>query len=153
VEGVNSRLDEVQAAILEIKFRRLHESLEKRFWIAAAYCQHLSRYCVVPRTTVGVSHSHHLFVVQVEERDRVCARLQAAGIEYGIHYPTPIHLTDAFRFLGYQAGSLPVTERAAQRILSLPCYPELPLDLVHEICGVVNDVIVDESEDPAHEGA
>ncbi|MBN9168513.1 MAG: DegT/DnrJ/EryC1/StrS family aminotransferase, partial [Microbacterium sp.] len=67
----------------------------------------------------------HLYVVRVEERDRVLADLTAAGVGAAIHYPTPLHLTDAYAGLGYRRGQFPVAERAAERILSLPMFPHL----------------------------
>jgi aminotransferase EvaB len=139
-EGVNSRLDEVQAAVLEIKLRRLPEYLRQRRSVAAAYRERLSPRSVMPRTTEGAEHSYHLLVIEADRRDDVISRLRAEGIEYGIHYPTPVHRMAAYQFLGYMPGSLPVTERAAARVLSLPCYPELPIDTVPAICFAINDV-------------
>jgi dTDP-4-amino-4,6-dideoxygalactose transaminase len=74
-----------------------------------------------------------VFVVQVDERDRVLAELKAAGIAAGIHYPTPIHLTGAYRPLGYRPGDCPVAEAAARRILSLPLYPHITLGQQHQV--------------------
>ena len=73
----------------------------------------------------GNVHVWHLYVVRVPERDRVLAALQAAGIGASIHYPTPIHLTGAYRSLGYGPGSFPVAEAAAEEILTLPLYPHI----------------------------
>jgi dTDP-4-amino-4,6-dideoxygalactose transaminase len=144
-EGVNSRLDEVQAAVLEIKLRRLSEYLRLRRALAAEYRKHLAPRCIIPETTEGAEHSYHLFVIETDRRDDIIARLATEGIEHGIHYPTPIHRMAAYQFLGYAPGTLPVTERAAQRVLSLPCYPELPIDAVPAICAAVNDVTERES--------
>jgi dTDP-3-amino-2,3,6-trideoxy-4-keto-D-glucose/dTDP-3-amino-3,4,6-trideoxy-alpha-D-glucose/dTDP-2,6-dideoxy-D-kanosamine transaminase len=140
-EGVNSRLDELHAAILRIKLRHLPEYLQKRRSVAAAYSEQLTRRCVIPRTTAGVAHSYHLFVVQTDQREGVISRLRSEGIECGIHYTTPIHLMNAYRFLGCQRGSLPVTEEAAERILSLPCFPELSAGAIQHVCAVVNDAL------------
>ena len=74
-------------------------------------------------------------------RDALAARLSEAGIGIGIHYPTPIHRMCGYDFLGYSAGSLPITERAARRVLSLPCYPELDHEAVRRVCSAVNDVL------------
>jgi dTDP-4-amino-4,6-dideoxygalactose transaminase len=76
-------------------------------------------------TLAGNDHVWHLYVVQVPDRDRVVAELNAAGIGAGIHYPTPVHLTPAFAHLGYGVGSFPRAEAAAARILSLPLYPQI----------------------------
>lgn len=138
--GVNSRLDEMQAAILEVKLRHLPEGLRRRREIAALYQQHLSRIgCDLPLATPGALHSHHLFVVRSNHRDGLVAALAAAGIECGIHYRMPVHLMKAHRTEAFPAGSLPVTEAAATRVASLPCYPELTRQAVIEICEVVNE--------------
>ena len=79
----------------------------------------------VPQVVPGNEDVWHLYVVQVDERDRVLAELNEAGIGAGIHYPTPVHLTGAYAHLGHGVGAFPVAERAADRILSLPMYPHL----------------------------
>ena len=137
-EGVNSRLDEVQAAVLDVKLRYLSEYLCGRRRLAAAYRKHLAAEIAMPAVTVGAVHSYHLLVIQTNQRDRVIACLQAEEIEYGIHYPVPVHRMGAYRFLGYEEGSLPVTETAAGRILSLPLYPELSTSAVEKVCSIVN---------------
>ena len=139
-EGVNSRLDELQAAILNVKLRHLDDYLDRRRAIASEYYAHLAPHVARPTTPGDAGHSYHLFVILTDRRDRLIARLEREGIGYGIHYPTPIHRMAAYDFLGYDEGSLPVTERAAQTVLSLPCYPELSTEAVHRICSVVNDV-------------
>lgn len=138
-EGVNSRLDELQAAILDVKLRHLDNYLSKRRAIAGVYTEHLRPDVFRPRVPPEVAHSYHLFVIATDERDALTARLTEGGIGFGIHYPTPIHRMRGYDFLGYPAGSLPITERAAQRVLSLPCYPELDHEAVRRICSTVND--------------
>jgi aminotransferase EvaB len=140
-EGVNSRLDELQAAMLEVKLRHLSDYLTKRRAIARVYQEHLLPGVTRPRVARGVDHSYHLFVIATERRDELVARLQAEDIGFGIHYPTPIHRMRGYRFLGYHQGSLPITERVAGEILSLPCYPELHHEAVRRVCSAVNDVI------------
>lgn len=80
---------------------------------------------LLPRTLEGNEHVWHLYVVRVPERDRVLKELQAAGIQAGIHYPVPIHLTAAFAGLGVAEGAFPVTERASRELLSLPLFAEI----------------------------
>jgi dTDP-4-amino-4,6-dideoxygalactose transaminase len=82
-----------------------------------------------------------LYVIQTPRRAALIERFNAEGIGFGIHYPKPIHRMRAYDFLGYTAGSLPHTERAAQEVLSLPCYPELPLEAVGRVAAVVNQVL------------
>jgi dTDP-4-amino-4,6-dideoxygalactose transaminase len=127
VVGVNSRLDTVQAVVLAAKLRRLDAWNAARRAAAARYADLLAGVdrVRVPVSAEGNEDVWHLYVVQVEERDRVLAALQAAGIGAGIHYPTPIHLTGAYASLGYGRGAFPVAEAAADRILSLPLFPHI----------------------------
>ncbi len=124
--GVNSRLDELQALVLRTKLRYLDEWNAARRAHAAAYTDLLEGTCVVPPVAAPYGeHVYHLYVVQMEERDRARQFLAAHGIDTGIHYPTPIHLQPAAQGVGRIAGDLLETERLARRILSLPMYPEL----------------------------
>ena len=130
VFGFNSRLDTLQAVVLSAKLRRLAGWNAARRAAAARYHELLSGVdeVVVPRTLAGNEHVWHLYVVRVPDRDRVLKELQAAGIQAGIHYPVPIHLTSAFGGLGYAEGSFPVTERNADQLLSLPLFAEITPD-------------------------
>ena len=125
--GVNSRLDAVQAAVLRAKLRRLDGWNAARRAAAARYAELLADVPGVRLPTVrpGNEDVWHLYVVRVAERDRVMAALDANGIGVGIHYPTPVHLTEAYAHLGYRRGSFPVAEAAAGQILSLPMFPHL----------------------------
>ncbi|HEV8527742.1 MAG TPA: DegT/DnrJ/EryC1/StrS family aminotransferase [Actinomycetes bacterium] len=127
IVGWNSRLDTLQAIVLQAKLRRLARWNAARQVAAARYDSLLAEIpqVRVPVTMPGNVHVWHLYVVRVPERDRVLAALQAAGIGASIHYPTPIHLTGAYRSLGYGPGSMPVAEAAAEEILSLPLYPHI----------------------------
>jgi dTDP-4-amino-4,6-dideoxygalactose transaminase len=127
VVGVNSRLDTLQAVVLSAKLRRLAGWNAARRAAAARYDELLSGCDAVvrPRTLDGNEHVWHLYTVRVPDRDRVLKELHAAGIGAGIHYPVPIHLTAAFEGLGYKQGALPVAERAARGLLSLPLFPEI----------------------------
>ena len=126
VVGFNSRLDTLQAVILRHKLRRLSEWNDRRRSAAARYGKLLRGLDRVELPTVDPSGVPvwHLYVVQVACRGEVLARLHEAGIGAGIHYPTPLHKTRAFRALG-GVGDFPVAERASDRILSLPMYPHL----------------------------
>lgn len=140
-EGVNSRLDELQAAILEVKLRHLDDWIARRRLIAAEYDRGLGSAVRRVRTMPGVCHSHHLYVIQSEQRAEIIERFDAEGIGYGIHYPVPIHRMKAYAWLETAGTPLPKTERAAEQVLSLPCYPELPLDAVRHVADVVNDAV------------
>jgi dTDP-4-amino-4,6-dideoxygalactose transaminase len=134
--GVNSRLDEMQAAILRVKLRHLDAQNARRQAIAAAYDSALRGTSLAPparRKAVG--HVFHLYVLRVAERGRVQARLREAAIGTGVHYPSPVHLQPAYR------GRVPLgpsgcraTELAAEQVLSLPMYPELTDDQVTQVC-------------------
>ncbi len=125
--GWNSRLDEIQAAVLRVKLRTLDADNSSRGRIAETYDKHLSGTgLVIPAKREGASHVHHLYVVRTKDRNKLRAHLTTHEIGTGIHYPVPIHLQKAY--LGRLKGAerLPVTERVANEILSLPMYPELP---------------------------
>jgi dTDP-4-amino-4,6-dideoxygalactose transaminase len=127
VVGVNSRLDSLQAVVLSAKLRRLARWNAARRAAADRYHDLLAGVDEVirPRTLAGNEHVWHLYVVRVPDRDRVLKELQAAGIQAGIHYPVPVHLTPAFAGLGYPEGSFPVAERNADQLLSLPLFAEI----------------------------
>jgi dTDP-4-amino-4,6-dideoxygalactose transaminase len=139
-EGVNSRLDELQAAILDVKLKHLAHWVRERQRVAEVYRAHLPASCRVPSATDGAQQSYHLFVIETDCREQIAAGLRTAGIETTVHYPVPVHLMEAYQHLGYASGSLPNTERAAARVLSLPCYPELPDEAVIEVCGVIRSI-------------
>lgn len=127
VKGFNCRLDELQAAILRVKLRRLDDWTELRRLHARTYVNLLNSNSVrLPAEAPDVRHVYHLFTVRIKGRDRVYAGLHAAGIHAGVHYPIPVHLQPAFVNLGYRRGDFPVSEAAASEVLSLPLYPELP---------------------------
>ncbi|MFT3877020.1 MAG: DegT/DnrJ/EryC1/StrS family aminotransferase [Propioniciclava sp.] len=127
VVGFNSRLDAVQATVLRAKLRRLEGWNEARREAAARYAALLADVpgVTVPASRPGNTDVWHLYVVQVDDRDRVLAELNEAGVGAALHYPTPLHLTDAYRDLGYVKGQFPVAESTAGRILSLPMFPHL----------------------------
>ncbi len=129
-EGYNSRLDEVQAAILNLKLPTLDAQVERRREIAALYAEGLAGVgdIALPAVRDGREHQFYLYTVRTGRRDALMQFLADRGIEARINYPTPIHLMRGYRFLGYEAGSLPVTERLAGEILSLPMYPGLSDD-------------------------
>jgi dTDP-4-amino-4,6-dideoxygalactose transaminase len=137
-EGVNSRLDELQAAILRVRLRHLDESLRERRRVAGEYLRGLEGSSFrIPATAAEGEHAYHLFVVQAPDRDRIVERLEDRRIGFGIHYPDPAHLMEAYGFLGYGAGSLPVTERASREVLSLPLYEGLDPGAVGEVLSAL----------------
>jgi dTDP-4-amino-4,6-dideoxygalactose transaminase len=125
--GTNSRLDGLQAAVLRVKLRHLDEWNAARRNAAAWYDELLDGEETVElvATHEDAIHARHLYVVQLDGRDRVLATLREKGIYAGVHYPVPLHEQPVFSGLGYAPEDLPMTSRAARRVLSLPLYPEL----------------------------
>jgi dTDP-4-amino-4,6-dideoxygalactose transaminase len=125
--GSNSRLDVVQAVVLRAKLRRLDAWNVARARAASYYEDRLGSVPGIstPRLRADSADVWHLYVVEVEDRDAVQRQLESAQIGCGVHYPTPIHLTGAYRHLGLRQGAFPVAEAAAHRILSLPMHPHL----------------------------
>lgn len=129
--GINSRLDEMQAAILRVKLAHLNEHNAIRRELACAYEGSL-RSVSIPAVRDGAYHVFHLYVVRHPQRDELMNALKERGIGTLIHYPVPVHLQAAYADLGYRPGSLPATEQAAAEILSLPMYVGLtPADVQH----------------------
>jgi dTDP-4-amino-4,6-dideoxygalactose transaminase len=128
--GFNSRLDTLQAVVLNAKLRRLSGWNEARRRAARRYDELLAGIPQVerPSTAPGNEHVYHLYVVRVPKRDDVLKRLNADGIGAGIHYPVPIHLQGAFKHLGLGKGAFKNAEKAADEILSLPLFPEITAD-------------------------
>ena len=139
--GTNSRLDEIQSAILRVKLRHLDEWNTMRRALAAEYNSQLFgiEEIVRPTERAHAEHVYHLYVIRTPDREGLRARLRRHNIETGIHYPIPVHLQQALLAAGHSGGSLPVTESVSQEILSLPMYPELTVDQVHYISQSVKD--------------
>ncbi|MCB0429380.1 MAG: DegT/DnrJ/EryC1/StrS family aminotransferase [Flavobacteriales bacterium] len=125
VQGMNSRLDELQAAFLRVKLRKLPEWNEERQRIAGIYREGLSDLpdVVLPHVNPQVTHVYHCFVIQVPDRDRLRKYLQERGIGTLIHYPIPPHLQKAYAGLGWKKGDFPIAESLSEHLMSLPVYP------------------------------
>ena len=134
--GVNSRLDELQAAILRVKLRQIDAQNERRRQIAGVYDEALRGTSLLPPPRrEGVGHVFHLYVVRAPDRAALQARLRAAGIGTGIHYPAPVHLQPAYRDrIANGPSGCRASEAAAQQVLSLPLYPELSDAQVAQVC-------------------
>jgi dTDP-4-amino-4,6-dideoxygalactose transaminase len=138
VLGTNSRLDEMQAAILRVKLPHLEEWNAARQRHAQVYSEQL--WGVVERVPVvraGQTHVFYVYVVEVREREQLRQALAQAGVATGVHYPLPIHLQPACAPLGYRRGMLPITEAVAERIVSLPMYPELTREQLQRVVDAV----------------
>jgi len=137
--GWNTRLDEVQAAILRVKLRHLDEDNARRIHLAAAYRQTLEGLNIrVPLCRENATHVYHLYVIRSPRRDDLLRFLRGKGIGAAIHYPVPIHLQPAYRGRIHRGDSLPETEQAAGEIISLPIYPELHDDQLKHIVNAIH---------------
>ena len=141
VLGTNSRLDTLQAAILRVKLRHLDQWTGERRERAAAYAAALTGEpsIVLPHERPWARSAWHLFTIRTSDRDGLKARLQRQGIATAVHYPRPIHLQPALDGLGVRLGDLPVSERLSREVLSLPLYPEMPLEAVALVAAEVRD--------------
>jgi len=124
--GFNSRLDEIKAAALTVKFPHLESWNRKRMENAAYYNEHLRDLPIMlPKIVDSSSHIFHQYVIRLTPRDKLQKFLKEKGIQTGIYYPLPLHLQKCFSYLGYKKGSFPVAEQASATSLALPIYPEL----------------------------
>lgn len=140
--GTNGRIDEMQAAILRVKLRHLGEWNRARQAHAQVYTEALRGVVRrVPLVQRWGEHTYYAYVVEVEEREAFRRALEVAGIATGVHYPLPLHLQPACAKYGYQPGTLPMTERAAERIVSLPMYPELTAEQLERVIAAVSQFI------------
>jgi dTDP-4-amino-4,6-dideoxygalactose transaminase len=127
-EGYNYRLDEVQAALLNHRLPVVDAAVERRRRLAGIYDEGLNAVgdLLLPVEKEGRRHQYYLYTIRTAHRDALMQFLRERGIETKINYPTPVHLMRGYSFLGYRKGDLPVTERLAAEILSLPMYPGMP---------------------------
>jgi dTDP-4-amino-4,6-dideoxygalactose transaminase len=142
-QGWNSRLDELQAAILRAKLCRLENWNAARRSNADAYDYALRGIPNVmpPRRSEFAEHVFHQYTIRVAQRDQVQGRLTDAGIASTVYYPTPIHLQPVYKSLGYRVGDLPETERAAAEVLSLPMYPELTAEQIELVTEAIKSTV------------
>ncbi|HEY6245971.1 MAG TPA: DegT/DnrJ/EryC1/StrS family aminotransferase [Pyrinomonadaceae bacterium] len=143
IEGVNSRLDSLQAAILRVKLRHLDEWNQKRRAHADFYLESLSQSEVrTQAVNPNAEPVWHLFVVRVQDREALQERLKAAGVSTGVHYPIPLHVQPAYESRQIPLGSLPITEVAASEVVSLPMYPELSQEQLESIVNAMTMAVV-----------
>lgn len=139
--GYNSRLDEIQAAILRVKLPEIDKANEDRRRNAAAYCSAIdSKNILLPAERPGCKHVYHQFTLRAQNRQTLADALQKAGIASAVYYPVPLHQQDVFLKMYDLKESLPVTEAGASEVLSLPMFPELTPEEIQLIAGVINNV-------------
>lgn len=123
IEGVNSRLDEIQAALLSVKIKYINEITAERVRLADNYIERIVNPAIIkPIRAINADHVFHQFVIYTEERDKLQSYLKMNGINTQIHYPIPPHLAECYGYLGYKKGDFPIAERYAEHIVSLPLY-------------------------------
>ncbi len=139
VEGYNSRLDEIQAAILRVKLKKLDEWNELRRKNASIYNELLEDVdeVVIPLEADDAKHVYHLYVIRTHKRGELQEWLKSRGIGTGLHYPVPLHLQKAHAYLGYEEGDFPVAEECAKQILSLPMFPELTREEIEKVVSEI----------------
>ncbi|MBA4054966.1 MAG: aminotransferase [Marivirga sp.] len=140
-QGINSRLDDLQAAVLSVKLKYLSRWNEQRRKIALQYGDLLKGVgdLELPTEQVEARHVYHLFVIRSTYRDKLKEYLKSSGVETMIHYPIPPHLQQAYTSLGFKKGDFPVTEQLASTSLSLPLWPGLKDDQIHFICDRIQN--------------
>ena len=141
IEGYNGRLDAIQAGVLGIKLRHLEAWNAARRMNAARYKELLQDVgeVTLPVEAPGVESVYHLFVILVDQRDALQSFLTDKGVATGLHYPLPLHLQEAYHGLGYKEGDFPVTESVANRLLSLPMYPELTSEQIQYVVDCIKE--------------
>jgi len=142
--GYNSRLDNIQAAILNIKLKHLDGWIEKRMEIARFFTKELKGLPLsAPLVPDGYRHSFHLYVPKSDKAPEIVDRLNQAGIESRTYYPIPLHLQECFSYLGYKQGDLPVSEEMSRKVFAIPIYAELTRAEQAHIVGAIRDILVD----------
>jgi dTDP-4-amino-4,6-dideoxygalactose transaminase len=139
--GFNTRLDEIQAAVLRIKLRKIEGWNEKRRKLSSYYdkCLEGNSNIVRPWINECVQHVYYLYVIRCKEREKLQEHLSDNGVGTLIHYPIPIHKQDACKEINIRTGPLKMTEKYANEILSLPLYPEMSLEDVERVCSLITD--------------
>ena len=139
LKGFNYRMDAIQGAILRIKLRHLEAWTEARRSHGRRYSSLLagSSHLKTPIEVADRRHVYHVYAIRSRDRDGLQRMLTAEGIPSGLHYPIPVHLQKAHADLGYQVGDFPVSEAAAREVLSLPIYPEMPVQHVDQVAAAL----------------
>ncbi|MGE3818057.1 MAG: DegT/DnrJ/EryC1/StrS family aminotransferase [Isosphaeraceae bacterium] len=148
-QGFNSRLDEIQAAILRVKLRHLDRWVGTRRDLAERYRESFQGSGLSFQDDPGGrSHAYHLFVVRTNRRESFQEALKRQGVDSAIHYPTPLHLQESQRYLGYRLGDFPQSERACREVVSLPLYPELRPDEIQRVIAAALESAEESSREP-----
>lgn len=142
IEGINSRLDGLQAAILNAKLPHILNWTEKRIENANYYTEKLKNNTnlILPKIREASKHTFHLYVIRVKDRNNLVKHLSVNGVETAIHYPTALPNLDAYKYLNHRIEDFPIASRYQSEILSLPMYPELQFNQIDFICQLINEI-------------
>lgn len=143
IEGYNSRLDTIQAAVLRVKLKYLDKWTNLRKQKVDIYNDFLSglESIETPVERNNSKHVYHVYVIRVKNRDMIRKKLKEKGISTGIHYPIPLHMQKAYNYLNYKEGDFPITEKTSQEILSLPLWPEISYEQIERICKELKSLL------------
>jgi len=143
VVGWNGRMDGMQAAVLSVKLNYLAAWNEARRTNAQVYNELLANTegLIIPAEADYARHIYHIYAIRAQNRGALMSALAQKDIACGIHYPLPIHLQEAYRFLGHQDGSFPITERCAQELVSLPMFAELTREQIEKVCQEIRSFL------------
>jgi dTDP-4-amino-4,6-dideoxygalactose transaminase len=143
VVGWNARMDGIQAAVLNVKLKHIEKWTEMRRQNAMLYNELLKNIedVITPVEMAGARHVYHLYALRAAERENLIEYLKERDIHCGIHYPVPLHLQQAYRFLGYNKGDFPVAEKSSAEFVSLPMYPELSREQIEFVVSEIKQFI------------
>ena len=140
IAGTNSRLDEIQAALLRVRLKYLDEMNQERKNICTRYLNEINnKHIMLPKQRPGCDTVWHQFVIQAENREKLIEHLKSNGISTIVHYPVPPHLSEAYAYLGYKTGSFPIAEHYANTVLSLPLYNGMTGDEITYVIDKINE--------------
>jgi UDP-2-acetamido-2-deoxy-ribo-hexuluronate aminotransferase len=137
--GFNSRLDEIQAAVLLVKLRRIDAYNQQRRQVASLYNTLLSGAVALPVERPGCTHVYHQYTIRTQKRNELQSHLRENNVSSVVYYPIPLHLQEAVSFLGYKKGDFPVAEETAEKVLSLPIFPGLEEVTVRKIADIISN--------------
>ena len=139
--GWNGRMDGIQGAVLKVKMRYIEKWTKKRQWAASEYSKNLSDVngLIIPRKKEKNKHVYHIYAVRVKDRDKLIEFLNNNDVNCGIHYPVPIHLQEAYKYLNLREGTYPIAEKCAKELVSLPIYPEITKSQIEYVLKKIKD--------------
>ncbi|WP_405400113.1 DegT/DnrJ/EryC1/StrS family aminotransferase [Maribacter sp. Asnod2-G09] len=139
--GMGGRLDNIQAAILNVKLKHYQSDIERRQWVANQYSKALTGHAVIPYIKEDRSSVWAQYTIRLENREKVQSALNELGIPTAVHYPIPMHLQECFQYLGYKKGDFPISENCANEVMSLPMNPYLTLEDIEYITNNLIKII------------